>query len=269
MLVKLPQFPSHAQCTACELHLLPAQYAEEGKPLYAIGVPTIHLSDSLAPSPTTPAIVFVGQNPGYLEVQHNVPFIGESGIIFRGGYVSPTMEPSYPGNARRDTFHPGAYLDADPAIRPLASIYVTNAVRCWTVNNDKPKWKDHHKPCHQHLLTDLTTILALHSKASKVLIVCLGSPASKHILQLLLGEKAPRQQDLFKQQARLYTLRDPLPHAQVRVFHTYHPAYIIRNPQAAHTVARHMRLVHALLTDTLPSPTTPAMQRIRPPQPAS
>lgn len=258
--MKLPQLPTRASCTSCELH----EHA------HSVGTPTIidgftrpiPPTAALLPKKTNPAIVFIGQNPGANEDDIGIPFIGMSGAHLRGCYLDPsnriTLEPTI------GDWQPASYIDSSEAnLRPLTTIYYTNAVRCHTLSNGTPGLVKHLRPCSAHLTTDLQTILNFHSLA-KVIFICTGLPASKALLRCVFGLKlCPSQRSLFKTNGNpTYKWHS----RTIAVFHTYHPAAVLRDTNRIHAVSRHLRLVRRYLTGEMATPSSPT---IVPPFPPS
>jgi uracil-DNA glycosylase len=126
-------FPSLSACTECDLHC--QQSLEDGTVIVpnSVGIPTRYLEDSLPPSEVTDAVVYVGRNPGFNEDQDGTCFVGESGRLLMRVYI--------------DGIH----------VRRRASVYCTNAVRCYTARNDPPKAR-HYKACLDFTLGDLRPI---------------------------------------------------------------------------------------------------------------
>ena len=128
--ITLPQLPPRPTCKACPLH-------ETAK---NVGVRGVWLEGSLPPGPGVPVVVMLGRNPGKNENEQGIPFVGRSGAILRNGYMGgPTPLPS------------------------LASVYLLNTVRCFTVADAEPNWSKHVKPCWHHTASDLTEIIRCHT----------------------------------------------------------------------------------------------------------
>lgn len=126
-------------------------------------------------------IVFVGQNPGRQEDASGVPFVGRAGQVLA-------------------TIIRAADIDYD-------RIWRTNAVRCWSPDNRKPK-KDEREACRDFLLTELDII------RPKV-IVALGETAT-HSLYGRTSLEAVRGQTLVQ------------PELGIPLIVTYHPAFVLR-----------------------------------------
>jgi hypothetical protein len=281
----LPQFPSHPTCTACALSSTPG--------VVSIGTPTVFES-SLPPSPETPAVLIIGQNPGYEENLANEPFVGSSGLLLRGGYILPS-NPRLRVPPSPETEHmPGAYLDGVP-LRSVCSIYLSNAVRCWTPGNSTPVWSKHTKHCFHHTIADLLSICRLHRRVS---ILCISALAVSSVSLLLLGhKKSLSQRDSFKWQGHTVSLRfstlasrisctpspPPAPGLlsellaadaaantetySVSLFSTYHPAYCLRDMNVLHAVESHLHILRNSILGTAPTVTRPTIVPFRGPRP--
>ena len=220
---------SNPDCTLCELH-------KEAK---SVCIATEWVDDSMFPHPNTPAVIFIGQNPGLNEDQQNRPFIGSAGEMMRGPYLTG--------------------ID----LRKRASVYLTNIVRCHTINNATPTWKSHIKPCYAYTVADLTAISTLHDR---VAIVCIWAKASDAVLRLIFktGTKQISQKEAFTRQQEQLTLEGV---GVFTVFHTFHPSYVKHyNPDAAYGVHGHMQILSDWLAGTSPERTTPVIVPPVPPE---
>lgn len=220
----LPLFPSHPTCTACALH------AHTAPPRH-VGTPTIYLPSSLSPhsTPTPPALILIGQNPGEAEALRNEPFIGPSGVTLRQLILTKTT----------------------PPLLSLASLYLTNAVRCWTPGNTDPTAKQK-AACLPHTLSDILTILPLHPRCALLL---LGGSACTALFKTPMST-------ILKSQGRprpvMLTKKKPHPtFPLLPTFATYHPAYLLREPSAIRAVGDHLDVLIRWLHSTPASPTQP------------
>ena len=224
----LPQFPRHSTCTLCSLHTVAK----------SIGIPTTYLPSSLPPSPSTPAVVFLGMNPGFQEDQAGEPFIGPSGQLLRGPYIQ------------------GISLES------RASVFLTNTARCFHVEGDNPPARCF-KACFPHTLADLR-LLSPH--CSELIVVCLGANAASN-LHFFLGVPKVNLASALSLQGHQYPL-PPLPSTSlVRVFTTFHPAYVLRERKRIHAVADHLQILSSHLSGLSPSPSRPSFIPPRPPLP--
>lgn len=237
--LSLQQFPPHRDCTACPLH----------KCAKSVGIPTHLIPGSLPPSHETPAVLFLGQNPGFNEDREGVPFIGKSGTILQDAYIDGVQ------------------------LRSLATLYVSNTARCYHLHGDGPS-NSHYKACRPHLLPDLHTLLSLHSSLT---VMCLGAPATTH-LHALLGIPKVTLTSSFSNQGRQVPLPPlssetsqslgPLGLPQtpdgrgastITIFSSYHPAAVLRENNLIHAVQGHMTLLLNHLTGQTPAPSLPTL----------
>lgn len=139
--------PSRSTCTLCPLSTVAR----------SPGIGCHHLPTSLSPTPSTPALLIIGQNPGYHEDTRATPFIGKSGELLQGPYLSGVSLPS------------------------LCSIFVTNTARCYHRDGDGPS-NAHYRACRPYLFDDIRALLP---HCSRLFILCLGAPATTHTYALL------------------------------------------------------------------------------------
>lgn len=227
--MNLPVFPSHRTCCLCPLSSTPN--------LQSPGIPTIHLPDSIAPGVGVPAVVVVGQNPGYVEDVQGVPFVGASGVLVRGS-SSPTPRK-------------GVYVDGI-SLRTRSSVYLTNVARCATFKDLEPANSDY-AACVPYLLQDLQQIAAAHASAPLFLLL-LGAHAVSHVTKALRGKKQSLTDAMGKNGAPA-----SFGGREWRIFATWHPAYILRNPKMVYSVADHMKLVSDSLAGITPPPSNPTV----------
>jgi len=246
--VRLEVLPPLPQCRDCDTHIT----------AHNPGVPLRRIPSN-APS-DAPAILFVGQNPGYTEDTHNAAFIGRSGVILCGGWRSDNehrfdLHPSTPNPP--STFVPGPYVDG-ARLRDRAHLYVVNAVRCATPSNSVPPERSL-AACSRHLIHDIHALAARHDRLA---IVCLGAVAVRAIYKHILGWPSKRCT-----QTEAFTVNgDPQPIIAGRpmpVFTTYHPAYILRNPNALNAVKDHLTLLHTHFLTTAAS-SIPSLNIVEP-----
>ena len=226
--MNLPILPAQPGCTNCDLHT----------GCKSVGLPSLWIENSLAPAPDVPAVVFVGQNPGYHEDVAGEIFVGKTGGLVRGASVN-------------GKWYDGGYVDGI-SLRTRASVYLTNTVRCWTVADAKPSAKQI-KACVPYLLSDLESIAALHRSVS---VVLMGDVAVKGWFKVLFRTKGDKTslKKAFKRNAHAYTLPSG---RTVTLFSTFHPAYILRNINYAHAVDLHMSMLDRHLSGTITSVSTP------------
>lgn len=224
----LPVFPRLSSCTSCSLHTRAR----------SVGLPTCWVPSTLPPSPSTPALLFLGQNPGAQEDAAGLPFIGPSGRLLQDVYLE------------------GIYL------RSLASVFLANTCRCYHVDGDGPTNR-HYVSCRPHLLPDLRLLTSL---SSSLTVVTLGAPAASH-LHTLLGHPGTNLTSALSSQGRVHNLPSTSPPLPITVFSTYHPAAVLRAANLIHAVEGHLRLVLDHLTNRTPTPSLPRLIPPRDPHP--
>lgn len=220
--MQLPVLGSHPGCTACELHS-----QSPGIPK-TVGMATT-IFPSLPATPETPAIVVIGQNPGQNEDAQGEPFVGFTGRKVRLGYL------------------PG------PKLHEVATIYLTNAVRCFTVGNGEPPTKSL-SACAPHTVQDLEEIAAFHSTTY---VLCMGAVAIKSFLKFMTAQAAAKatQKDAF----RLNGLEFPLPSGRlVRFYGTYHPMAAEHQRHLRMVIVDHISMLAAHIRNQAPIVAQPA-----------
>lgn len=218
----LPQFPASPGCTRCALHATAT----------SVGIPT-HLHHAcLPPSPTTPAVLIVGQNPGYLEDRVGIPFIGPTGNILHSAYINGISLPS------------------------LATIYLTNAARCTSISDPPAR---SFSACSPLLLPDILAIA--RTSAPPLHILCLGAPATKYTHALFSISR--NLKSAFNSQATAVTVEG----SPLLLYATYHPAAILRTHNLIHAVSGHLQILLDHLTGNAPTPSLPTIVPLRNPRP--
>ncbi len=230
-------FNSHPNCTRCELH---------ATVIKNVGVPTIQLP-SLPPSPTTPAIIFIGMNPGYHEDINNEPFF-------------PMLDP-------RDGRPNSGYLFRNVYLKPMdweqtCSLYCTNIVRCGPM--PKPPAKSA-VACFPYLLADIDTIMQAHH-AAKIAVCLLGEYAASQFFMRFVGIKR-----LTLTEARNLNGNEYFRHFHLSnrsgdahtlniaygTFTTFHPAAVLREEAYIVSVESHLELLDDYLNGTMATPSDP------------
>lgn len=221
-LTRVPLLPQASSCTLCPLSSRPPRIRNPGILIH-------RLSSSLPPSPTTPALLVIGENPGFHEDTHARPFIGLSGQFLESFYLSnPALSPPFPS---------------------LCTIYITNAARCATPSSSPTRLQT--STCTAHYLPlELTSI----PPPASLCILALGAPSASAVIRLSRLSHPPPSSlsDCLRFQGRTcYIPPFPLP---ITLFFTYHPAALLRFPTSYSTsVARHLSLLHRHLTSPTPS----------------
>lgn len=232
-------------CTLCPLHTEAT----------SVCVPSVLLSpstdkygpDSLPPSPSTPAVVIIGQNPGSEEDAENHPFIPRTWTDKLTGERRFSA-----GHLLRNVYIPGISLHT------RATIYLTNSVRCGpaSITHAKP-----HNTCFRaYTAPDLLSIAPL--SASPLILLFCSAPAVRAFWSWATG-KGISQDDSFDRQAHLLDT----PFGGAITFSTYHPAAVIRRHKLIHAVRDHLDLLSNYLDGTLPAPSTPNIVQPRRPKP--
>jgi uracil-DNA glycosylase family 4 len=180
------------------------------------------------------AVLIVGEAPGATEALKDQPFTGKSGNMLRKVYV--------------DFFH----------LEDKADIYLGNAARCRPPGNRTPN-KTQLKSCHGFLLAD---VIRLQQEYNEVLVLAVGAPAASALFGCSLKQAFHRQGeftdwhnllkwgdektkfedmalDIVEEQGLGW---DPIP-APTRVFSTYHPSFLLREPSAGLAVKRHLQMM--------------------------
>jgi uracil-DNA glycosylase family 4 len=158
---------------------------------------------AVSDSPKTHAILVVGEAPGANEDVHGRPFIGKSGAILRE-----------------------VYLEA-PKLSEHADIYLTNSVRCRPPSNATPN-KGYLRACRPYLEGDVRRLAAAYNT---VTLLCAGSVASQAVAGCKQREGLSRQGEQLE-----------FGGCNIRVWHTYHPAFLLRRrePAKINAVSEHI-----------------------------
>ena len=216
--MQLNLLPAKPSCTACDLHSSAKN----------VGIPSRHLPTSLPPDPTNPVVIVIGMNPGTQEDRQGECWIGPSGQLLSGPYLTGST------------------------ITSLATVYLCNVARCVSPGG-KPK-PAHYRTCFANTLLDITAILDHHTPAPARAILCAGADPVTH-LSRTWQKKALSQQEAFRIQG------NPIPSlVRCHFFATYHPAAVLREPGLIHPVADHMALLRNFLTGDLARPSAPTIR---------
>ena len=237
--------PSRPECQLCD------RWAGVAK---SVGVPTYHIPTSLAPSPSVPALICIGQNPGFAEDQNNEPF----------------YPATFDGRPNAGMTLRAAMLDGIGASE-TCSIYLTNCARC---GPDPDVTAAQYKSCAPFLLADIHTICRAHHPAPIVLLL-LGADAARYTMQHLFNLRGYNLTKAIGENGRTHTLVIPETTSEageggqvctVIVFTTYHPAHINRKRNKIHPVRDHLRLVANILTGATRPHTPLNLVPVRSPQ---
>jgi uracil-DNA glycosylase family 4 len=195
-----------------------------------VGIATEWMPNSLPPSPTTPAVAFVGQNPGSNEDRTRRNFVAtrrSAGAILRTVYIDGI------------------------ALRKRASVYLANAAKCGPRSTTAVGV---YNACAPYLKTDLSMIVDAHKNA-KTAAVFVSAPAVRAFFKLLTGEKMS-QKDSLHHQGRILDLGSLYVARPLYFFSSYHPMYLNRGRKGEFILAvrDHMDLVSRFLDDRLVEP---------------
>jgi uracil-DNA glycosylase family 4 len=215
-----------------QLNLLPAKPTCVGCDLHSgaknVGIPSRHLPTSLPPDSSNPVVIVIGMNPGTQEDRAGECWIGPSGQLLAGPYLTGST------------------------VSSLATVYLCNVARCVSPGG-KPK-PAHYRTCFANTLLDITTILDHHHASPARAILCAGADPVTY-LSRTFQKKAMSQQDAFRAQGMsIPTL------TRTHLFATYHPAAVLREPGLIHPVADHLALLRNFLTGDLARPTAPLIR---------
>ena len=216
--MQLTLLPPKPSCTACDLHSSAKN----------VGIPSRHLPTSLPPDPTHPVVIVIGRNPGTQEDRAGECWIGPSGQLLAGPYLT------------------GA------TITSLATVYLANVARCVSPGG-KPK-PAHYRTCFTNTWLDIGTILDHHSPSRSRAILCAGADPVTH-LSRTWSKRALSQQEAFRVQGMTIPSL-----SRCHLFATYHPAAVLREPGLIHPVADHMALLRNFLTGDLARPSVPTIR---------
>ncbi len=160
-------------------------------------------------------LVFVGEAPGYDEDKQGLAFVGKAGQLLTRMIAAMGLT--------RD------------------EVYICNVVKCRPPGNRDPS-ADEILACHPYLQGQLSIV-------SPELVVALGAPASKTLLNtaLSVGKLRGRFHDYFLSGT-------PGEGPSIPLMPTYHPAYLLRYPDAKRKTWEDLQAVMARLGLARPSP---------------
>lgn len=227
-------YPSRPTCTRCLLHT---------HAIRSVGVPTVRLGLSVAP--TTPALLFLGMNPGYYEDMHNEPFYPverlpttgqpNSGWVLRNLYIKP--------------------LD----LEELATIYISNVVRCGPAPNPPAAAVI---ACYPYLASELDHLASSHCE-SRLGVVLLGEFAAKQFFRRTLGITGlSTVGDCRSFNGEVHEHNG----YKLTTFTTFHPAGFLRKRALIASIDEHMEMVYDFITDTMVHPQPPTLIPSRSPR---
>jgi len=226
--LNLPVIPQQSDCTACVCH----------KTARNVGIATTALNER-----RDTAIVMVGLFPGIDEDRNNTVMTGPSGQLVRKAYA------------------------LSHSLSTLATIYLTNAIRCNPGPNKPPA--SAYKTCVTiHLLRDLWEIANAHSK---VFVLCMGAGPSG-VLYKAAGLKSASLAKCIVHQGTPLTVSDPTGLGAGKIVHlfaTYNAAQILLNNGIKFAVNDHLGLLADAIAGRSITPTLapPTVVPVGPPPP--
>lgn len=180
------------------------------------------------------AVIVVGEAPGKSEDIAGKPFVGQSGRMLLGAYINFFK------------------------LMDKVDVFLSNAVRCRPPQNKTPTTTQL-KMCHGFLMADIITLQRLYDE---VIILAVGGSAVTTVKGCSLKSGMGEQGDLTDFKQLLGTTQrkyipilegiveqikkdpsDPPYPEPCRVFATYHPAYLLRNPSAGLAVKAHVTML--------------------------
>lgn len=211
-------------CTRCALH---AGCAHPG-------VPSRHLPESRPPDGDPASVlVVVGMNPGAEEDRVNMPFVGRSGQVLLRSYLQ------------------GSGL--------LSSVvYLCNIARCASPGGRPTSGQ--YQICVGDTMSDIRSIMEFHEKwETPRAVLAVGADPSYHLVRSLSGSRSgPTQKEAFASQGTRHVLGAPF-----SLFHTYHPANVLRSPSNIKAVEDHLQVVRAYMTGRTLSASLPRVSPLR------
>ncbi len=211
--IPLVQLDRDRTCTRCPLH--------EG--VHEVCLPTTLFGPEKRHDR---AVLIVGEAPGVTEDKKGQPFIGAAGHTLRKLYI--------------EFFN----------LYNLADVWLGNAARCRPPGNMTPN-KTQLKACQGFLLADLHR---LQREYKEVIILCVGAPAVASIIGGSLRQSFRRQGDfsdfrkLVKDQTKYVKMIQEINGGSeypqpTRVFSTFHPSYLNRQPSSGLAVKAHLQML--------------------------
>lgn len=163
-------------------------------------------------------LMFVGEGPGFEEDRQGIPFVGKAGQLLT------------------------RIIESMGLLRE--KVYITNIVKCHPMRdpahpevrgNDRPPTEDEVSKCMPILLKQIAII--------RPKIICsLGAPATKALLN--------RSDGIKKLRGKFYDFY--LPHEEIgepiKVIPTYHPAYLLRDPERKKEVWKDIEKIKKVIT---------------------
>ncbi len=159
-------------------------------------------------------IMFIGEGPGQDEDTTGIPFVGRAGQLLT------------------DMIQKGMGLKRD-------DVYIANIVKCRPPGNRNPS-TDEITACKDYLLRQIEII-------RPQVIIALGAPAAQTLLNTRegIGRLRSRWHDFYPSGTE--TIGEPIP-----VMPTYHPAYLLRDPNEKGKAWADLKMVMSRLNIPLP-----------------
>lgn len=230
---ELPVLPARPSCTACDLHKTVLAH---------VGVPGRLLSEVVHRSSDTPVLICIGMNPGANEDRENRAFVGRSGEILAGPYLQ-------------------SRTGGGSSLAELADIFALNCCLCSTVGG-KPSARQYKTCSTAHLYPDLCEICRW-ADTRPVYLLALGADPVAVITRLLLHEKKSLREAL-RAQGQVIEFEERW--YKVNLYTSYHPAYVLRYPNAILAVEDHLALLRASMLGIAPVPSKPNIVPASPPR---
>jgi uracil-DNA glycosylase family 4 len=173
----------------------------------------MRLADLEQPAEASSALLVIGEAPGFHEDQQGKSWVGRAGQML----------------------HDMLNLSK---LSELGHVYLTNAVKCRPGQNETPG-KKIQKACFPLLAQD---IAQLCGEYQRVTLLLAGATACSSVLNSSLTAALNNQGQFFSVKVGEGQV------AKLRVFATYHPAYVLRQPSTINVVRDHLLLVHRVLS---------------------
>lgn len=231
------------ECDKCDLCNQGKDEKGVGRPRH-VGIPLRSVGTSRGDYNKYPGILYIGRNPGFNEDEKNEVFVGKSGRMLIDVYIR------------------GAQLDK------ISSIYLANAVRCYTINNAVPR-APAFRACLPYTLQDLRHTLFRH-KENHLAVVLLGGDTTVAFYRYILGIKGMSLKKGMDQNGTQHEISwmDGKHEVTGRffVFSFYHPAAVVRDRNLINSVHLHNDLLLACMESRMAVPSEPKVEEPRVPK---
>jgi len=168
----------------------------------------------------SPALLVVGQNPGFEEDKLGFPFVGQSGKLLQRVYLGERLPTGQ---------------DTGPKLHLSYSIYLTNAVRCGCWGTTEPTKAQYDTCLSNYFISDLLFLLSTHSS---LVLLLLGGPAIHGVYKLLTGS-GKNAKEAFAISG------DPIIFNgfSIPTFSSFNPAYVLQKNSVAISIVDHLQLL--------------------------